>query len=267
MTNITRDGVNIYYDIQGEGEPLVLLMGLGAHGLKWEPHLKEYRKHFKCIVIDNRGAGQSDKPEMEAYTTEMMAEDTISVLEALKIEKAHFHGISMGGAISQMIAVKYPERVKSLVLTSTFSSVDHFFKRALEILRDSVGLLDGATFGHLCDYMIYAAKYHETNMEDILEGEAQEDPYPMPAYAYRAQCNACITHNALPLLKSIKAPALVAAGDSDLFISAETTKTLVEGIQGARLYLCKDGGHVHHWEKLDAFNRETLAFLLSNTSN
>lgn len=267
MTNITKDGVSIYYDIQGEGEPLVLLMGLGAHGMKWEPHLQVYRKHFQCIVIDNRGAGRSDKPEMEAYTTEMMAEDTIAVLDALKIEKAHFHGISMGGAISQMIAAKYPERVKSLVLTSTFASVDNFFKRGLEILRDSVGVLDGATFGKLINYMIYATKYYETNMNDILEGEKQEDPYPMPAYAFRAQSNACITHNALPILKNIKAPTLVAAGDSDLFASVETTKALVDGIEGAKLYMCKDGGHVHHWEKLDEFNQVTLEFLLSNTTN
>ena len=267
MINITKDGVRIYYEIQGEGEPLALLMGLGAHGMKWEPHLQEYRKHFKCIVIDNRGAGRSDKPELEAYTTEMMAEDVISVLDELKIEKAHFHGISMGGAISQMIAAKYPERVKSLVLTSTFAGVDNFFKRALEILRDSVGVLEGATFGQLINYMIYAPKYYETNMADILEGEAQEDPYPMPAYAFRAQSYACITHNALPLLKNIKAPTLVAAGDSDLFVSDQATKALVEGIQGAKLYLCKDGGHVHHWEKLDEFNQATLEFLLSNTTN
>ena len=267
MTNIIRDGVSIYYDIQGEGEPLVLLMGLGAHGMKWEPHLQEYRKHFKCFLIDNRGAGQSDKPEMETYTTEMMAEDTIAVLDALKIDKANFHGISMGGAISQMIAARYPERVKSLVLTSTFASVNNYFKRALEILRDSVGVLDGATFGHLCNYMIFAAKYHETNLDDIIEGEAQVDPYPMPAYAYRAQCNACIMHNALPILKNIKAPTLVAAGDSDLFVSAETTMALVNGIEGSKLYMCKDGGHVHHFEKLDDFNKATIEFLLSNTTN
>lgn len=267
MINKTKDNIGIFYDIQGEGEPLVLLMGLGANGLKWEPHLAVYRKHFKCIVIDNRGAGRSDKPEMEAYTTQMMAEDTISVLDELHIEKAHFHGISMGGAIAQMIGALYPERVKSLVLTSTFAKADHYFTRAMEILRASVGVLDGDTFSHLCDYMIYAAKYHETNLNDIIEAEKEGaiDPYPMPAYAYRAQCNACITHNAVDLLKKIKAPTLVAAGDSDLFVSAESTRILVDGIDGAQLYLCKDGGHVHHWEKLDDFNQVTTDFLLSHS--
>ncbi len=267
MINVTKDGFSIYYDVQGEGEPLVLLMGLGAHGMKWEPHLNEYRKHFRCIVIDNRGAGRSDKPEMEVYTTEMMAEDTLSVLEALGIEKAHFHGISMGGAIAQVIAATHPERVNSLTLTSTFAKPDHFFIRALEILRESVGVLDGQTFGHLCQYMIYSANFHETDLQTIIAENNAPDPYPMPAYAYRAQCNACITHNALPILSQIKCPTLCAQGDSDLFVSEKTRNTLLNGITGAKLYLCKDGGHVHHWEKLDDFNRVTLAFLLENSGH
>ena len=221
MTKAKINGINICYDVQGTGEPLVLLMGLGAYSRKWEKHLAEYRKHFKCILIDNRGSGNSDKPEMDAYSTEMMAEDTIGVLDVLDIQRAHFHGISMGGAIAQIIAAKYPERVISLVLTSTFAKPDIFFTRALEILRDTVGVIDGSTFSHLCQYMIYSAAYHEKHLDRILNDELADadDPCPMPAYAYRAQCNACINHNALNLLKSINAPTRVAAGASELFVS------------------------------------------------
>jgi pimeloyl-ACP methyl ester carboxylesterase len=266
MTKIEANGIQINYEIQGEGEPLILLMGLGASGRKWERHLAVYKKHFKCILIDNRGAGYSDKPKMDAYTTEMMAEDTIGVMDALNIQKAHFHGISMGGAISQIIAAKYPERVISLVLTSTFAKPDVFFTRALEILRDSVGVLDGKTFSHLCQYMIYSAQYHEKCLDAMLNDELADanDPCPMPAYAYRAQCNACITHDSLLLLKDIKAPTLVAAGDSDLFVSLAETQQLVQSIPGAKLYLCNDGGHVHHWEHLQKFNEVTLSFLLNH---
>lgn len=266
MTKANVNGTEIHYEVQGIGEPLVLLMGLGAYGRKWEKHLVAYRQHFQCIIIDNRGSGYSDKPKLDAYTTDMMAEDTLGVLDALGIQEAHFHGISMGGAVCQIVAAKYPQRVRSLILTSTFAKPGAFFTRALEILRDSVGVLDGETFAHLCQYMIYSPQYHEAHLDRILADEAEDadDPCPMPAYAYRAQCNACITHNATDLLKDIKAPTLVAAGDSDLFVSRETTRQLVEGIGGARLYLCKDGGHVHHWEKLEQFNEVTLGFLLNH---
>lgn len=264
MTNDKR--INIHYEIIGEGEPLVLLMGLGAHGQKWKPHSDAYKKHYRCILIDNRGAGQSDKPEMDSYTTEIMADDTISVLDKLKIEKAHFHGISMGGAICQIIAAKHPERVRSIILTSTFAKTDNYFIRALEILRDSVGILDGKTFSRLCQYMIYSSQYHRSNLQDMLDAERkdEEDPFPMPAYAYRAQCNACIAHNALPLLEQISAPVLVAAGDSDLFVSMDATMQLVNGIKNAELYLCKGGGHVHHFERPDEFNKVTLDFLMKH---
>ena len=265
MTRVAVNGIHMGYDVQGEGEPLVLLMGLGANSRKWEQHLTVYRRYFQCILIDNRGSGLSDKPETGAYTTEIMAADTLGVLEALGIESAHFHGISMGGAIAQIIAAKYPRHVRSLVLTSTFAKADIFFTRALEILRDSVGVLDQVTFSHLCQYMIYAAPYHEAHLDAMLSAEKldREDPYPMPAYAYRAQCGACIAHDARGLLGSITAPTLVAAGDKDLLVSLQTTRQLVNGIPDARLYLCENGGHAHHWEQLQRFNQVTLDFLLS----
>lgn len=266
MTDIMSNGVRIHYEIQGSGEPLVLLMGLGAYARKWEKHAAVYRKHFQCILIDNRGSGRSDKPELEAYTTEMMAEDAVAVMDALGIRRAHIHGISMGGAIAQIVAAKHPERVISLILTSTFARPDNYYTRGIELLRDSVGVLDGATFGRLVQYIIYSAHYFNTHLDDIMADAAADagDPLPMPAYAYRAQCNACLTHDALPLLKDIKAPTLVAAGDSDLFSTPETTQQLVQGIEGARLYLCRNGGHVHHWEALDQFNDATLSFLLNH---
>ncbi len=266
MTKIATNGVQIHYDEQGQGEPLVLLMGLGAYGRKWEQHLAVYKKHFRCILIDNRGAGQSEKPEIDAYTTELMAKDALGVLDALAIEKAHFHGISMGGAIAQIIAARRPELVRSLILTSTFAKASVFFTRALEILRDSIGVLDGATFSHLCQYMIYAAQYHEKHLDEMIAAEKQDeaDPFPMPAYAYRAQCNACIKHDSREILHMIQAPTLVAAGASDLFAPLDAAMQLVKGIKGAQLYLCENGGHVHHWEQLEEFNRVTLNFLLAH---
>lgn len=266
MTDIMSNGVRIHYEIQGSGEPLLLLMGLGAYSRKWEKHVAAYRDHFQCILVDNRGSGRSDKPQMDAYTTEMMAEDAVAVLDALNIRRAHIHGISMGGAIAQIIAARHPERVISLVLTSTFARPDAYYTRGISLLRDSVGVLDGDTFTRLCQYIIYSSHYFESHLDAIQADAAADaaDPIPMPAYAYRAQCNACLTHDSLPLLKDIQAPTLVAAGDSDLFTSLETTQTLVQGIRGARLYLCVNGGHVHHWEALEQFNDATLSFMLNH---
>ena len=113
--------LHFHVTITGSGFPLVLIMGLGAPGDKWAPNVEVYKEHFQCITIDNRGAGRSSKPECESYSTEEMAEDVIGIMDALGIEKAFVNGVSMGGAIAQQLVLNHPERVRALILTSTFA--------------------------------------------------------------------------------------------------------------------------------------------------
>lgn len=262
------NGITISYEERGSGEPFLLLMGLGAPGSKWELHMRAYEKHFRVIAVDNRGTGLSDKPFSYAYTIEEMAKDALGVLDHLGIQSAHLNGISMGGAIAQYLAIHYPQRVRSVILTNTFPYCNVSFRRAIEFLRDSRGQLDDITFGRLVQWIIYAPSFQDRNEAFLLEDEAKGlNAPPMPAYAYKAQCNAILAHNALHDLSKIQAPVLVAAGDHDLFVPVPLTMELYHAIPDAELYLCKDGGHVQHWEHLDAYNDITLKFLLSHSSD
>ncbi|MDO8635287.1 MAG: alpha/beta hydrolase, partial [Dehalococcoidia bacterium] len=112
--------INIYYEIHGRGKPLVLLMGLGCHSGLWLYQVQEFSKRFQVIVIDNRGVGRSDKPAGD-YSIEMMADDTANLLKALAIPRAHILGMSMGGAIAQRFALRYPQMLDKLVSACTFS--------------------------------------------------------------------------------------------------------------------------------------------------
>ena len=263
MPKINSNGIQMSYTAHGSGEPLVLVMGLGAPGAKWQEHLAVYQKHFRCICIDNRGAGESDKPLLDAYTTEMMAADTLGVMEALGIKSAHVAGISMGGAIAQQMALLQPDAVRSLLLVSTFARAGHYFTRAIEVLRDNIDKMDGNSFSHLLQWMIFAPEYHERHFDDLLRRLAEDATQPgMPAYAFKAQCNACIRHDVHQDLDKIQVPTLVAAGEADLLAPMYATRELYEGIPSAELYLAKGGGHTHHWEQLDAFNEASLSFLL-----
>ena len=258
------NGITISYEESGKGEPLILLMGLGAPGRKWAPHIAEYEKHFHVYAPDNRGAGQSDKPVSYAYTIRDMAEDTIGMMDALGIESAHLNGISMGGAIAQYLAVYYPERVRSMVLTNTFPYCCTSFRRAIELMREANGQLDPVTATRLCQWIIFAQPFQETNEDYMLECEYADlnEPYPMPSYAYKAQCNAILGFDILSELPRVKAPTLVVGGDRDLFVPVSVTKEMAEAIPGAELYMAPDGGHVQHWEQLETYNRITLEFLL-----
>lgn len=261
---ILVNGNSFHVEITGQGTPLVLIMGLGAPGEKWNQNVKVYSQHFQCITLDNRGAGRSDKPKAEAYSTIEMAQDVLEIMDALEIQQAHVNGVSMGGAIAQHLAARHPHRVRSLVLTSTFASVSNSFRRVIEALRDSVEQLDKTTFKHLNQWMTFSQSVQNTCENMLWEAERQDAlyPYPMPTYAYRAQCNACLAHDAMMELSHITAPTLIAAGSRDLFIPMEKTMELYEGIAASELYLCKNGGHVHQWEQPETYNRVTQDFFL-----
>ncbi len=264
---IEVNGLTFHVTVTGQGEPLLMIMGLGAPGDKWSPNVHAYARHFRCITFDNRGAGRSSKPEAESYSTGEMALDAVKILDALDVKSAHISGVSMGGAIAQHIAIGHPQRVRSLILTSTFASVSTSFRRAIEVLKSSIGQLDPVTFKRLNQWMTFSQGFQNTREQEMYAAERQDRayPYPMPHYAYKAQCNACLSHNTAADLGKIKAPSLIAAGDCDLFVTMEKTMELYEGIPGSRLYLCRGGGHVHQWEQLEAYNQATLEFLLEHS--
>ncbi|MEX0998454.1 MAG: alpha/beta fold hydrolase, partial [Thermodesulfobacteriota bacterium] len=125
------NGVKLYYEVHGEGDPVILICGLGSQLQSWATQVPIYSKHFKVIVFDNRGSGKSDKPE-EKYLTSDMADDTAALMEELGIESAHIVGKSMGGMIAQWLAIKYPKKVQKLVLGCSSASRDEVGN---EILR------------------------------------------------------------------------------------------------------------------------------------
>jgi pimeloyl-ACP methyl ester carboxylesterase len=118
MPHITANGVNLYYEEHGDGEPLILIMGFTVSAVGWYWNVPAFARDFRTIVFDNRGVGRSDKPDAP-YSMQMFADDTAGVLDGLGIEQAHVFGISMGGMIAQEFALRYPDRVKTLILGCT----------------------------------------------------------------------------------------------------------------------------------------------------
>ena len=122
-STVATNGIELAYTEHGDGEPLLLIMGLGADSSAWESHVAAYHKRYRCIAVDNRGVGASSTP-VGPYSTGQMADDYAGLLEALDLGPVRVVGISMGGAIAQELALRHPELVERLVLVATWAKSD-----------------------------------------------------------------------------------------------------------------------------------------------
>ena len=259
------NGCKIFYQIKGEGEPLVLIMGFGADGDVWEKHLAEYEKHFKCIVIDNRGVGKSDQPE-GPYSTWMMAADVVAVMDHAGIDKARIAGISMGGAITQELVLNYPKRVQSVALISTWPKFNNYAKTVYQNLKKLRVTSKPDEFLELLQLWVFAPPFYQNGMNDLKAGQegALATTNPQTRNGFEGQLDACINHDTVSRLNEISVPTLITCGDMDIFTPPEFSKILHEGIANSEYVAFPTGGHVHHWEDLKNFNDITTRFFLNN---
>jgi pimeloyl-ACP methyl ester carboxylesterase len=266
MPSVKSNGININYEECGSGDPLLLIMGLSAPGAAWEKHVNEYKKHFRCIILDNRGAGASDKPAGD-YTTELMASDSVNVLDALGIDRFHINGISMGGAIAQQIALAHPSRVKSAVITASWAFCGNYMKSVFEMFKTTRRKLAPSDFAPMFFLWLYSAKFYGKNpqlIEEAIRGNVA-DPSPMPHDAFDSQAAACMNHDLRGKLGGITAPVLLTTGCKDIFVPIECSQYLHENIKNSTLEVFEGYSHVHHWEDLDKYNKVTTDFLKKNS--
>ena len=256
------NGIKMYYEEEGEGDPLILIMGFGAEGKNWRAQVKNCKKHFRCITFDNRGVGKSSKPRGK-YTTHMMAVDTISLMNSLGIFSAHICGLSMGGAIAQQIAIHYPKRVKKLVLASTWAKLDSYAQGAFVICKTAKKRLSREDYFHFLFLWTFAAPYHNKHKKELsrMVKDSAQATNPQPVHALMAQIDACINHDAVRKLSRISVPTLIMAGKEDIFTPVKFSEELKKGIKSSWLELFPGCGHNVFLEDVKAFNKKIIDFL------
>ena len=257
--------LEIHYTVSGEGDPLVLIMGLGADESVWQDHRSEYEKHFKCIAIDNRCVGASSKLD-QPFSTRDMAKDVLAVMDAEDVKTAHVAGISMGGTIAQELCLEAAGRVRSLILISTWARLGEMHKSVFDHFKFVRSLASPQDFMTCLQLWIWGPDWFETNLSDLLQAraDARQNPEPQPQFGFARQCDACINHDTLDRLDRIQCPTLVTAGDKDIFTPLELSRALKERIPNSELLVFENCAHTHHWEDLERFNRVTLEFLKRN---
>ena len=251
MPNIDIAGTDLYYERRGEGEPLLLIQGLGGNSLHWgEGFLGGLEDGFELILFDNRGAGRSGPLEGE-HTIADLASDALGLLDALKVDSAHVVGISMGGMVAQEIVLSAPERVRTLTLGCTFPGGPEATMTDMAV----VGMLaeavlsgdDERTLRVGYDVMI-AAEYGEQEGAYELYAELARQ-YPAPVPVLMAQLSAIMGHDTSQRLGEIAAPTLVIHGTEDRLLDVANGELIARLIPGARLELLEGSGHMFFWEQ------------------
>ena len=264
MPQTTGNGINLYYEVHGEGEPLLLIMGLSLNSKSWFRTLPVLSEHFKVIVFDNRGTGLSDKPN-SPYSIEQMAEDARCVLDAAGVDTAHVYGISMGGMIAQRLALKYPSRVRSLVLGCTTSGgVNHVQPGAdvsMLMLSRGSSVATPEEMAWATAPILYSQSFIENHRELVAEDIQKRIEIPVLPYAYILQLQACLTHDTSNEIEQITVPTLVIHGDEDRLVPYQNGLTLAKKIPNAEFLTIQGAGHIYVTEANDLVNERVLDFL------
>jgi pimeloyl-ACP methyl ester carboxylesterase len=251
MPNAGVEGIELFHERAGSGEPLLLIQGMSGTHVAWgEPLRSRLEAEFDCIAFDNRGVGLSGAVN-EPFTIAEMAVDAAGLLDALEIESAHVLGISMGGMIAQELALAEPERVRSLTLGCSYCGGPG---SQLMDPTDFQGLAEAMASGN--QDRVFRAMY-ELNLSPGFRAEesryaefvAMAEAVPVPRRTVELQLQAILGHDTSARLPDLTIPTLVIHGTLDRVLGYPNGPLIASLIPGARLETLEDVGHMFWWEQ------------------
>ena len=260
-------GINTYYQIEGVGDILLLIMGTGADHSTWNAQVKCYRNHFTVVSYDNRGTGQSTHPStLSDYSMRILADDAAALLDALGIETAHISGLSLGSATAQELAINHPNRVQSLQLHNTWGRSDEWFVRMIDSMSYMVEHDDLDAYIRCALLWVSSPDFLE-NRPDEVEGFERsfilENPHPPSKAGLLGHFHADRTHDTLERLGHIKVPTIVTTGEMDWQVPPRYGKEVAKGIAGADFHTFRgpSSSHIAFYEMTSEWNEFTLGWL------
>lgn len=267
MPKVKANDINMNYDQQGSGEPLILIPYLAADHACYAFQVAEYAKHFTCISLDLRGTGETETME-GAYTTELLADDVAAFMRAMGIARAHIAGLSLGAAIGMWVAAKFPDKAISLSLHSGWPKTDAFVKAVVQswqALAKATGNVTEMVISTLFPWCftpeLYAAK---PEYIESLAGFVRSRP-AQSVESFIQQSNAVLAHDASAQLGKITAPTQITFGEKDSVTSpGRFADALKNSIRGSELVVFEGCSHAPIYERVEEFNARTLEFLLGH---
>jgi pimeloyl-ACP methyl ester carboxylesterase len=265
VPKVTVNGLKLYYEIEGDGAPVVLIPGFAAGRWIWFKQAADLSRNFRVIIFDPRGVAASEKPE-GPQTISLLADDVAHLLETIGVESAHIVGASFGGFVAQEFALKYPAMTRRLVLCCTsFGGSNHVVPtpETLEALASTKGLNSEERMrANLL--LAFTPEYVRTQVQEVDLIVHLRATNEVPEHIYMSQLQAAMSFNTESRLAQIKSPTLVLSGDADIIVPVQNSRNLAARIPGAELRIVEGGSHTFFIEQAAEFNRIVSKFLATD---
>lgn len=269
MPTVKANGITLYYEQQGSGEPLILIPYLAADHACYAFQVAEYAKHFTCIALDLRGSGESDK-SAGSVSLELYADDVAALMQAIGIQRAHVTGLSLGAGVGMWLAAKYPDKVKSLSVHSGWTKTDEYLRTIIEgwqvlarALNDVQEMVIRGMFPWCLSPNLYTTRYeYVRSLADFVRSRP-----PLSVEGFIQQSNAVLAHDVEAQLTKITAPTQITLGRHDQLTSLRFAGPLNSAIKNSELVVFETASHAAIYEAVEEFNQRTLAFLQSHADH
>jgi pimeloyl-ACP methyl ester carboxylesterase len=265
MSFIRVNGLNLYYELHGDGEPLVLISGFSTDHHTWDPIINKLASQFKLLIFDNRSVGQTEDSSTP-FSINDMASDVKGLMDALGISSAHILGHSMGSSIAQAFAINYPQRIKTLILANGFIKINPITQFVLAGLERMLfaNVQMKIVIDMLIPWYFGSDSMEHLNTRPWLKEQINflyHNPHPQSLLGFQQQFNALCAYDPTNDLSKIAHSTMVIAGDGDLLIPMKETEDLATTIKNAEFKIIPDCGHLPHIERPDLFIESVSGFI------
>jgi aminoacrylate hydrolase len=260
MPRINIGDISLNFKEAGQGEPILFIPGMMGLLDAWRFQFDHFSPSYRCISFDHRGTGESDKPA-NAYSTALVAQDAIALLDKLGITKAHIVGTSTGGCVLQVIAIDHPERLRTATFNNTWTTADEYIRR-VQTFRQKIAKSYGSdAYVEFSSLWTCGPLQFRHDWEELQRLEARQKATIAPVEVLIGRLQMSIDHNRLKDLPRITTPSLVIGTRDDSTVPAYFSEDLAAAIKGAELVMLPEGGHYSYRHAPKLFNEAFERFI------
>lgn len=262
----THDGLDLYYEEHGRGEPVVLLGGIMMSTASWAQHIPVWARHMRIIVLDLRDQGRSSRAEAQ-YCLDAHVPDVFGLLDACDLRSAHLIGLSYGGQVAMRAALAQPDRVRTLILANTNHYVPNHLAEIGRAWEVAAALHDGERFFQLAIPFIYSSTFYSEHLDALRQRQAMFKALLTPAW-FEGFIRLCRSTEGVALseeeLRSISVPTLLIGADEDLITPVPLMEEMRRAIPNAEFVTLPKAGHGAFLERSGEFMTSVLGFLVKH---